>query len=330
MIRKKYDAVGIGNAIVDVLAHVEDDFLKTLKLEKGTMKLVDEFEIGELHRRIKAVKESSGGSAANTIAGLASLGNRVAFIGKVRDDNLGRSFENGLRELGVVCCTGKSARGSTACCLVLTTPDAQRTMNTCLGIAGMLGPRDIDKNIISDSSVIYLEGYLWDRENAKKAFVKAVNITKKNGGLVALSLSDRFCVDRHRDDFINLIRNHVDLLFANEDEIKSLFEVTNFRNAVKRFSDFRCVFAITRGHKGSFIVQGDRSSSITAEKGIPVVDTTGAGDLYAAGFLHGYIRGKDIAVCGRMGNAAAAEVIGHLGARPGNSLRDVFEKVGLY
>ncbi len=327
--KKKYGVVGIGNAIVDILANVEDEFLSEHKLEKGMMKLIDESDIEHLNRKIVVSKQDSGGSAANTIAGLASLGNNVAFIGKVKDDLLGRSFEKGLDDLGVVYCTRRAAEGSsTACCIILSTPDAQRTMNTCLGISGTLGPEDIDEKIISDSKIVYLEGYLWDSSNAKKAFLKAMELTRKSCGDVALTLSDSFCVERHRDEFIDLLEEHIDILFANEDEIKMLFKVSTFEKAVECCRDYDTIFALTRGEAGSVIVKGGRQYIAEPERNIDILDTTGAGDMYAAGFLHGYINNEKLDICGRIGNLTAAAVLSHFGARPEVLLADILKKNG--
>ena len=327
LISKKYMVVGIGNAIVDILANVDEKFLDTHKMEKGMMQLIDEDGIASLHNKIKAEKQASGGSAANTIAGLASLGHDVAFIGKVKDDELGRTFEKGLNDIGVMYCTKRAAEGnSTACCVVLSTPDAQRTMNTCLGISGTLGPEDIDEEIISEAGIVYLEGYLWDTEPAKAAFKKAINTAGKVGGLIALSLSDSFCVQRHRAEFLELVQDHTDILFANEDEIKTLFETNSFEEALKSCNDYDNIFVLTRGKLGSVIIHGEKYYEIDPEKDIKVMDTTGAGDMYAAGFLHGYINKEDLAVCGRMGNITAAAVIAHFGARPEISLAEVLEE----
>jgi len=329
MPEKKYKVVGLGHAIVDVLANVEDDFLHEYNLQKGMMKLVDESDIKGLRECVDIVKEVSGGSAANTIAALASLGHPVAFIGKVRDDLLGRTFEKGLEEIGVSYCTVKAGSGEpTGCCVVLTTPDAHRTMNTYLGIAGLLTSEDIDETIISQSEIIYLEGYLWDNEGAKKAFKKAIEITGETGGKVALSLSDSFCVKRHREEFLHLAENHIDIIFANEEEIKSLFRTDNLETAISRCMEMGNIWAITRSEKGSVIVSEDRLIRIPTEPDINVVDSTGAGDLYAAGFLHGLIKGKDLEVCGKIGSIAAAEILGHFGARPEVSLIELVESRG--
>jgi len=324
---KKYMVVGIGNAIVDVLANVDERFLEIHKMEKGMMQLIDEDSIASLHKKIKAEKQASGGSAANTIAGLASLGHDVAFIGKVKDDELGQTFEKGLNDIGVVYCTKRASEGnSTACCVVLSTPDAQRTMNTCLGISGTLGPEDIDEEIISEAGIVYLEGYLWDTEPAKAAFKKAIDTAYKTGGQVALSLSDSFCVQRHRSEFLELVQDHTDILFANEDEIKNLFETASFEEALKSCTGYNNIFVLTRGGLGSVIIHGKEYYEISPEKDIEVMDTTGAGDMYAAGFLHGYINKEKLAICGRMGNIAAAAVIAHFGARPEISLAEVLEE----
>jgi len=326
---KKYNVTGIGNAIVDILANVEDDFLQEYNLRKGMMRIVDESEVRRLHTCIDAVKEVSGGSAANTIARLASLDNSVAFMGKVRDDPLGKSFEKGLKSLGVNYCTKKAVSGQpTACCVVLTTPDAQRTMSTFLGISGSLGPEDIDETIISQSEIIYLEGYLWDSDEDKKAFEKAVRIARRTGGRVALSLSDSFCVERHRAEFLDLVKNHVDILFANEEEIKSLFKTSTLEKAISRCREMKNICVITRSEKGSVVVFKDKIHTILPERNINVVDTTGAGDLYAAGFLHGLIKGMDLESCGKIGSIIASEVISHFGARPEVSLIKLLRSSG--
>ncbi len=326
---KKYDAVGIGNAIVDILANVEEDFLIKQNLKKGIMKLIDESEAKRLHDSVNVVKRVSGGSAANTIVGLSFLGDTVAFIGKIRNDSLGKSFEQELKVLGINYCTLKAEKGeSTASCLVLTTPDAQRTMNTCLGVSGSLCAGDIDETIISESKIIYLEGYLWDKEEAREAFIKAVKVARKTGGKVALSLSDPYCVDRHRREFLDLIENFTDIIFANKDEIKSLFEVNTLNEAISRCSRTKNICAVTRSEKGSVIICGDEIHMIPAEKNIKAVDTNGAGDLYAAGFIHGLIKGMDLASCGRIGSITAAEAVSHLGARPEVSLIKLVKEKG--
>ena len=329
MAGKKYNVVGIGNAIVDVVAYVKDDFLADHDLEKGIMKIVEEDQIKKLHSKIDIVKQVSGGSAANTIAGLAALGDSVAFIGKVKNDPLGKSFEKSLKDLGVVYRTRKAESTSpTASCVILTTPDAQWTMITCLGISGSLGPEDIDREIVSDSEVIYLEGYLWDRPEAKKAFLKATEIAGSQGGKVALSLSDPFCVNRHRAEFLELTSEQIDILFANEEEIKSLFSVDTFSGAIKKCRDLGILFVLTRGGEGSTVILKEQSYDIPAEKDVEVIDTTGAGDMFAAGFLHGYLKGNDLYSCAAMGNILAAEVICRSGARAGSSIIKLLENRG--
>ncbi len=326
---KKYKVVGIGNAIVDVLANVEEDFIKQHNLQKGTMRIVDQFEVKKLHSCIKAVKEVSGGSAANTIAALSSLGNRVAFIGKVGNDTLGKSFEKDLKSLGVSYCTLKAdSEHPTACCVVLTTPDAQRTMNTHLGVSGFLSVEDIDEVIVSQSEYIYLEGYLWDSKEAKKAFKKAIKIAVKTGGKVALSLSDSFCVQRHRIEFLNLIKGYVNIIFANEEEIKSLFRVKSMESAIYKCIEMGNIWVITRSEKGSVIVSDGKANLVPAEEKVNVIDTTGAGDLYAAGFLHGLVRGMDLRTCGRIGSIMASEVISRFGARLEIPLTEILKKRG--
>jgi sugar/nucleoside kinase (ribokinase family) len=326
---KKYDVLGIGNAIVDVLANVEYDFLQKLDMRKGVMRLVDEFEVDKLRANIDVVKTVSGGSAANTIVGLASLGHPVAFIGKVRNDELGIFFENELKECGVYYCTPKAKSDyPTACCIVMTTPDAQRTMSTCLGISGLLNTRDIDEDAISQSKILYLEGYLWDREEAKEVFLKAIEIAKKAGGRVALSLSDPLCVDRHRPGFLDLINNYTDIVFGNEDEIKALLGVYRFDGVIKKCGTIKNVFAITRGAEGSVVISGDEVHTLPAEVNVKVIDTNGAGDLYAAGFLHGVIENLDLESCGKLGNITAAEVISHMGSRPVSDLSELLKSRG--
>jgi sugar/nucleoside kinase (ribokinase family) len=331
MDNKKIDVTGIGNAIVDVIANVNDDFLARHSLDKGTMRLIEEKDALKLKSGIDAVRVVSGGSAANTIAGLSVLGNKTAYIGKIKDDDFGNAFELELKKLGVFFNTTK-ARGndepSTASCIVLTTPDAQRTMNTCLGIAGNIAPEDIDENIISQSKMIYIEGYLWDKDSAKSAIRKAISAAKKSSTIIALSLSDKFCVDRNRDEFFSIINEDAGLIFANEIEIMSLFETESFDEAVARCKKLPCIFAVTRGEKGSCIIYADEISCVDAVSA-GVIDSTGAGDMYAAGFINGWLHGKDLQACGRMGSILAAEIISHYGARPEKSLLELLAKEGL-
>jgi sugar/nucleoside kinase (ribokinase family) len=313
----RFDVLGIGNAIVDVLAHADDAFIDRHDLPKGAMTLIDEQAAERLYDDMGPAIEVSGGSAANTIAGLASLGADCAFIGKVKKDQLGRVFGHDMRAMGVHYDTPDAFDGpSTARCMILVTPDAERTMQTYLGASVNLGPDDIDEDVVRAAKVTYLEGYLWDPDLAKQAFRKAARTAEAAGRTVALSLSDPFCVDRHRGDFLDLVKNHVSVLFANEDEIMSLYEVDEFDAALQAVRHDCQVAALTRGGQGSVVVNGDEVHVVDAENVDKVVDTTGAGDAYAAGFLWGLARNHDLAYCAHAGNVAAAEVIGHMGARP--------------
>ncbi len=321
-----HDVVGIGNAIVDVLAKAEDSLLTEHDLAKGTMTLIDAETAERLYGVMSEPMEQSGGSAANTIAGLASLGANCAFIGKVRDDLLGDRFRAAIQELGVAFDTPAAHDSApTAQCLILVTPDAQRTMQTYLGACVELGPRDIDPKVITDSKITYLEGYLWDRPEAKEAFVRAATIAHEAGNKVSLSLSDPFCVGRHRDDFLQLLEGHIDILFANEDEITSLYDVDEFDEALQYVRGHCEIAALTRGKKGSVVVSGQELHVIDAAPVSSVVDTTGAGDAYAAGFLYGITHHLDLCDAAHVGGVAAAEVIGHMGARPAEPLGTLIE-----
>ena len=310
------DVVGIGNAMVDVLARADAAFLETHGLAKGAMTLVDAAQSDALYDAMGPGVEISGGSAGNTMAGIAALGGKGAFIGKVRDDQLGGVFGHDIRAAGVQFDTPPAADGApTARCLVIVTPDAQRTMCTYLGACVELGPDDVDEALIAAAEITYLEGYLWDPPRAKAAFRKALGIAHANGRRVALTLSDPFCVDRHRAEFRELVAEHIDILFANEAEIISLYEVDDFDAALRRVRQDCAVAALTRSERGSVIVAGDAVHVIAAHPVAEVVDATGAGDLYAAGVLYGLTHGWDLASAGRLGGFAAAEVIGHIGAR---------------
>jgi sugar/nucleoside kinase (ribokinase family) len=327
----RYDVLGIGNAIVDVIARTEEDFLLKQGMNKGAMALIDEPRAQAIYEAMGPAIETSGGSAANTIVGVASLGARAAFIGKVKDDGLGRAFAHDIRAAGVAFTTPPAAAGaSTACCYVLVTPDGERTMNTYLGAAQDLHPADIDPDMIAASAIVYLEGYLWDPKNAKDAFLKAAKIAHEADRRVALTLSDAFCVDRWRDEFLQLMRSHtVDLIFANEAELHSLYQSSDFDAAVKALRADIDVAVVTRSEKGCIVVGPDGIKAVPAFPVKRVVDTTGAGDLFAAGFLSGLARGADDRTCGRLGAMAAAEVIQHLGARPETSLKDLARENGL-
>lgn len=328
MTSRPRDVVGIGNAIVDVLAHADDSFLADNGLSKGTMTLIDADAAESLYARMGPAVEVSGGSAANTIAAFASLGGRGAFIGKVADDQLGAIFRHDIRSLGITFETAPAPAvtgAPTGRCLVLVTPDAHRTLQTFLGASAGIGPEDIDEDVIKSSEITYLEGYLWDRPRAKDAFVKAAQAAHTAGRRVALSLSDPFCVDRHRAEFRDLVEEHVDILFANEDEIVSLYQVHSFDEALQEARRHCQVAILTRSEKGSVVVADGEVHVIDVEPVAEVVDTTGAGDAYAAGFLYGLTRRFDLEVCGRLGAIAAAEAISHVGARPEVSLRELLK-----
>lgn len=316
-----FDVVCIGNALVDVIAHVDDEFLDREGLVRGAMALVDAERAEYLYGRMPPAVEISGGSAGNTVAGIASLGGRAAYIGKVADDQLGAVFRHDMRAGGAAYDVPPSRSGTpTGRCLIAVTPDAQRTMSTYLGAGAELGPDDIDEALIGAAAVTYLEGYLWDPPEAKQAFVKAAQAAHSNGRRVALTLSDSFCVDRHRAEFLDLIDGHVDVLFANEHEIMSLYQTDSFEEAATHVRGRCDIAALTRSEKGSVVLAGDETYVIAPEPGVRPVDTTGAGDLYAAGFLYGLTHGADIPTCGRIASIAAAEVISHFGARPEVSL----------
>jgi sugar/nucleoside kinase (ribokinase family) len=314
---KRFDVTAIGNAIVDVLAQAEDSLLTEHSLAKGAMSLIDATDAERLYQIMGPGVEASGGSAANTIAGLAALGAKTAYIGKVADDQLGDVFTHDIRAVGVTYDTPRLTEGlSTARCLIFVTPDAQRTMQTFLGATTQLTPDDVNMDYIIDSKVLYLEGYLWDQPRAKEAMRNAAIKAQESGVKVAFTTSDAFCVDRFRDEFIELINNHVDILFANEAEILSLYQVDNFDDALQHVRGHAEISALTRSEKGSVIINGDEMHVIDAEPGVHVIDTTGAGDAYAAGFLYGYTQGHDLHTCGKLGGIMAAEVISHYGARP--------------
>ena len=323
----RYDVTAIGNAIVDVLAQSDDSFLQRLSLIKGAMSLIDEADADRLYSLMGPGIEASGGSAANTISGIAGLGGRAAYIAKVADDQLGEVFTHDIRAVGVHFDTPPLKDGaSTARCLIFVTPDAQRTMQTFLGASSHLGPEDVDENLVASSGVVFLEGYLWDQERAKQAFLKAARSASAAGRKVAFTTSDSFCVDRHREEFLDLIENHVDILFANEHEITSLYQVPDFDSALQKVRHHCEIAALTRSEKGSVVISGDEIHVIDAEK-VKVVDTTGAGDAYAAGFLYAYTRSRDLRTCARAGGMMAAEVISHYGARAETDLKQMAARI---
>ncbi len=329
MAQPSLDVVGIGNAIVDVIAHAEDSFLTDQALAKGAMTLIDAECAEALYGAMDAGVEVSGGSAANSMIGLAEMGGAAGYVGKVCDDVLGKVFRHDIDAAGVRFETAPSAAGApTARCLILVTADAQRTMNTYLGACVELGPDDIDEEFIAAAKAIYMEGFLWDPPGAKQAFRKAQAIAAANGRRVSLSLSDSFCVDRHRAELLELVEHHVDIVFANEDEILSLYQIEDFDEAVRRVGKDCEVAALTRGEQGSVVVGGGEVHAIGAAPVARVTDTTGAGDLYAAGFLYGFTHDFDLARCGRLGALAAAEIISHFGAKPESDIAQLVAASG--
>jgi sugar/nucleoside kinase (ribokinase family) len=312
--------VAVGNALVDVLAKVEESFIDgqaKYGMQKGAMTLIDEPRGVELYSLMPPAVETSGGSAANTMAGFASFGGKGGFIGKVASDDLGKIFKHDMTSQGLVFETTPLAMGApTGRCLIMVSPDGQRTMNTFLGAAVEMGSDDIDEDIITSAAITYLEGYLFDRDQAKQAFYRAAEIAHNAGRKVSLTLSDPFCVERHRADFLALVEKHVDILFANEHEIMSLYQTENFDAAIAKVSSNVEVAVVTRGKDGAVVVSNGQTIAIKAQPVDEVVDTTGAGDAFAAGFLYGYSEGMDLAMCGKLGAMAAAEVIAHIGPRP--------------
>jgi sugar/nucleoside kinase (ribokinase family) len=331
MAQAKYDVLGIGNAIFDVLVQTDEGFLNRHGMTKGGMALIDEARATAIYLDMGPATEMSGGSAANTIVGVANLGARAAYVGKVKDDQIGRLYSHDIRAAGVAFGTKPASDGpATGCSYILVTPDGERTMNTYLGAAQDLTPADIDAAEIAASHIVYLEGYLWDPKNAKEAFVKAATIAHGAGRQVALTLSDSFCVDRYRDEFLDLMRKGtVDLIFANEAELHALYQTSDFDTALKQLRDDTKLGVVTRSEKGCVVASKD---SVVAAPAFPIgrlVDTTGAGDLFAAGFLFGLVRNAGYENAGRLGALAAAEVIQHIGARPQVSLKELAEQNGL-
>ena len=305
--------LGIGNAIVDVICKVPDDFIEKNKLTKSTMKLIfSEVEFEEMLSKLKIEKTVSGGSVANSIVGLSQLGNKVGFIGKISDDNLGTKYEEGLQKENVKYLYNKKKEAlPTGTCLILITPDSERTMCTYLGIAGKINENDIDENLIKNSDITLLEGYLWDEGDPKKAFDKAI----QNSNLSAMSLSDLFCVERHRESFLNLVKNKLDIIFANEQEIMSLINTKDFNEVISFAKNLNKVIIITRGSNGSIGIKNGKIYEIPAKENLEIVDLTGAGDSFAAGFLNGYIKKMSINECLEEGTKLSSKVIQILGAR---------------
>ena len=305
--------LGIGNAIVDVICKVDEDFLDKNKLTKSTMKLIfDEKEFKNLLSNLKIEKTVSGGSVANSVVGLSQLGNKVGFIGKVCDDDLGAKYEEGLKNENVEYFYSKKKEElPTGTCLILVTPDSERTMCTFLGTAGKINENDVNSDVITNSEVILLEGYLWDEGDPKKAFDKAINSAKK----VAMSLSDQFCVDRHKPHFLDLVKNKLDITFANEQEILSLIDAKSFDDVISFGKELGKIIVVTRGDKGAIAIKGNEVSECGIKEGLKVVDLTGAGDLFAAGFLHGYINNLSLKDSLEKGTEMSAKVIQQIGAR---------------
>ena len=331
MTTAKYDVLGIGNAIFDILVQTDEGFLARHGMAKGGMALIDEGRAIAIYQSMGPATEISGGSAANTIVGVANLGARAAYVGKVRDDQIGRLYTHDIRAAGVTFETPAAADGpATGCSYILVTPDGERTMNTYLGAAQDLTPDDIDAAQVAAAAIIYLEGYLWDPKSAKEAFVKAATISHQAGRQVALTLSDSFCVDRYRDEFLDLMRKGtVDLIFANEAELRSLYQTSDFDTALTQLRSDTKLGIVTRSEKGCVVASKDGVIAVPAFPIDRMVDTTGAGDLFAAGFLFGLVRNAGHEAAGRLGALAAAEVIQHIGARPQASLKELAQQNGL-
>ncbi|MBV1865610.1 MAG: adenosine kinase [Rhodobacteraceae bacterium] len=328
---KKFQVVGIGNSIVDVLAHCEDAFLTDNGIDKGIMQLIDTARASELYGKMGPAMEISGGSAANTIAGLAAMGASTAYVGKVKADQLGDIFAHDIQAQGAVYEVPRApadATDETGRCMVLVTPDAERSMNTYLGVSEHLGPEDIDTGMMADADWIYLEGYRFDGEESHAAFAKAIKACKDAGGKVSLTLSDPFCVERHRGAFRAMIRDNVDLLFCNEHEMAAMYEMPTLTACLNAAASEVDIVACTIGENGAMIIRDGKTEHAPATQAT-VVDVTGAGDMFAAGFLHGLVNGKDTLTCGRMGCVAAGEIISHIGARPEADLKELFRAEGL-
>ena len=327
----KYDVLGIGNAIFDVLVQTDEAFLAAHGMSKGGMALIDEARARAIYSDMGPATEMSGGSAANTIVGLANFGARTAYVGKVKDDQIGRLYVHDIRAAGVAFETRPANDGpATGCSYILVTPDGERTMNTYLGAAQELTPGDIDATQVAASAFVYLEGYLWDPKDAKDAFLKASTIAHDAGRKVALTLSDSFCVDRYRGEFLDLMsKRTVDVVFANEAELHSLYETSDFETALKQLRADVNLGVVTRSEKGCVVASQEGVTAVPACPIDKLVDTTGAGDLFAAGFLFGLVRGLGYEKAGRLGALAAAEVIQHIGARPQTSLKQLAQQSGL-
>ena len=330
MTNSKFDILTIGNAIVDVIAKVDEAFVQKEQLVKGSMNLIDEERAEHLYGVMGPATEISGGSAGNTAAGVASFGGKAAYFGKVRADQLGEIYRHDMRSQGVTFNTAPASSGpATARSFILVTPDGERTMNTYLGACVNLGVGDVDRAVVEAAQVTYMEGYLWDKPEAKEAFRLASKMARAAGRQTSITLSDSFCVERHRDSFLDLIKGSIDIVFANESEIKSLYKTQNFDGAVQAIRKDCPMAVLTRSEKGSMVVRGAETIEVKAHPVSQVVDVTGAGDLYAAGFLFGHTRGMPLAKCASIGSLAAAEIISHTGARPEVNLAEHARKMGL-
>lgn len=330
MTDKPFDVVGLGSAIVDIIARCDDDFITAQGLDKGSMRLIDDAEATRLYGLMGPAVESSGGTVPNTCVGLTSFGGKAAFMGRVAKDQFGEVFAHDLRAAGVTFNSQPAEDGEpTGRCLVLVTPDGERTMNTYLGTNTELSAAELDAQLIGQSKLLYLEGYAFDGPNAKNAFYEAAGIARDQGTTVSLTLSDPFCVERHRDSFLDIIKRSVDLLFANHHELLALYQTEDLEEACTRLKQDCSLAAVTQSSKGSLILTKDETIEVAVESVNAVVDTTGAGDLYAAGFLFGYARGYPLNVCGKLGSIAAAEVISHIGPRPQTSLAELAKQYSL-
>lgn len=327
MTQAKYNVTAIGNALVDIIADSTDAFLAQHKINKGAMMLIDTAQAEKLYAAIGPAIEMSGGSAANTVAGIASLGGKAAFMGKVKDDQLGAIYRHDLTSQGAVFATPSSTQTNTPTgrCIILVTPDAERSMNTYLGAAVEFASSDIDDATLRDSSITYLEGYLFDPPAAKKAFQHAAQVVRDAGRQLSLTLSDTFCVERHRAEFLELIKNDIDILFANQNELLALYQTDDLNKAIDAVRGHCKIAVTTRSAKGAVIVSGKETVEVPAVPVAKVIDTTGAGDLYAAGVLYGITHGKSLAEAGHIGAVAAAEVISHYGPRPQKALKELLK-----
>ena len=324
---KNIDLIGLGNAIVDIIVNVEDEFLKINNLEKGSMKLITLDESQLLLKNCKVIKKISGGSSANTVTCLAQLGNRVQFIGRVKNDQLGNFFSTDIKKSNTIFTTPPIKKGpSTAHSIILITPDAQRTMCTYLGASIEFSPQNINFDLIPQSKFLYLEGYLWDSELAKDAFLKAAKIAKLSNTKIILSLSDSFCVDRHRKSFLELINNYVDLVFCNESEALSLFKKDKLESCQDSLCSLSEIVVVTLGSEGSLIIHEGEENLVKSNFKGKVIDTTGAGDLYAGGFIHGLLKNYSLKKCGQIGSTCAEQIISQLGSRSDINLKDLINK----